>query len=179
MERLKFEEDDFPEEQPDLSSQLPWGDLDQMVQTLQKIRSLRYSFGKRVDGFRTLCYTKSILSRIQVKPEKPRVVFTNLVVSQGDTMQISQKVRGYLQESRNPFFPEDEPIVYRITGNEKITVGAGTFECTVVEGIDGFTKVKYWMIRDLPGVYAKSIKEIGSSDDVNYRVLELEKINFR
>ncbi len=177
IERLNFKEEDFPEEQPDLSAQLPWQDFDKMVAVLQKVKELQYSFGKLVEGFQTLRYSSSILAKIKVDARKPRVEFTYLMISEGDTSQFSQKIKGRLQESFNPFFPKDEPNSYRIVGVEKVTAPAGTFACTVVEGMDGFKKVKYWMSNDLPGVYVKTIVEgTDPFGHLDYTLTVLDKI---
>ena len=80
--------------------------------------------------------------------------------------------------SNNAFFPRAEPWPYRIAGVEKVTVPAGIFDCTVIEAMDGDKKLKYWMINDMPGIYAKIIQEeIDPFDNLEYSVQELEKIN--
>ena len=180
IERLTFKEEDFPEEQKESQYQLPWTDFDAMVQFLSKIKSIQYTFGKSVENFDTLVYTSAILSKIKTNVQKPSVEFTNLNIAQGDTMQFSQNVKGDLMERNNFFFPKDEPWPYRISGIETITVPAGTFECTVVEGFDMDTKIKYWMINDMPGLYAKIIEEeIDPFEKLDYKLLELEKTNYR
>lgn len=180
IEHLNFKEEDFPEEEQQGQNRLPWQEMDQMVSVLKDIASLKYTYGKLVTKFNTLKYTSSILSVIKVDTLKPSVEFTNYSVSGNDTSQFSQDIKGGLMERYNVFFPEEEPWPYRITGIEKLTVPAGTFECTVVEGINGEKKVKFWMINDLPGVYAKKIvEETDPFDNLDYRVQELEKISYR
>ena len=47
----------------------------------------------------------------------------------------------------------------------------------VIEGLDGDTKIKYWMILDKPGIYAKIIREeVDPFDEVEYLIIELEEI---
>ncbi len=56
------------------------------------------------------------------------------------------------------FFPKEKLDHFKVVGTEMITTVLGNFECTVVEGIGDFDKkVKYWMINDKPGVFAKII----------------------
>ncbi len=56
------------------------------------------------------------------------------------------------------FFPQDNLDTYKVVGTEKIETPAGTFECTIVEGFGRFNaKVKYWMVTNKPGVFAKVI----------------------
>ena len=178
IERLTFKEEDFPEEQQESHYQLPWTDFDAMVQFLSTVKSIQYKYGKLVEEFNTLIYTSTILSKIKANVQKPSVEFTNLSISESDTMQFSQNVKGGLMGQYNAFFPKDEPWPYRIIGIETVTVPAGTFQCTVIEGFDTETKIKYWMINDMPGLYAKIIKEeIDPFDKLDYKLLELEKIN--
>ncbi len=57
------------------------------------------------------------------------------------------------------FFPNDNLDPYKVIGIEKIETKAGVFNCTVVEGFGNFDKkVKYWMINNQPGVFAKVIE---------------------
>ncbi len=59
----------------------------------------------------------------------------------------------------SPFFRLRRAEI-NIKGSEKITVPAGTFQCTVVELKSSFWGVeKVWMIDNMPGFYAKVIKK--------------------
>jgi len=151
-----------------------------MIQVLKDVVSIQYTYGQLVEEFNTLKYTSSILSKLKVDPTKPSVKFTNLYISGGDTSQFSENYKGNLMGSYNAFFPKEEPWPYRIKGVEKITVPAGSFDCTVIEAIDGEKKLKYWMINDMPGVYAKIIREeTDPFGKLEYSVQELEKITYR
>jgi hypothetical protein len=56
------------------------------------------------------------------------------------------------------FFPEENLDPYQVVGTENLETPAGNFECTVVIGYDRFSsQVKYWMINNKPGVFAKVI----------------------
>lgn len=71
-------------------------------------------------------------------------------------------------EKEKEFYPRSKPDLFRVIGEEDCKTTAGTFKCTVVEAIGDFdTKVKYWMINDKPGTYAKIIiaKEEGNPFD--------------
>ncbi len=180
IERLTFTEDDFPEDAEPDESQLPWRDFDQMVEFLNKVASVQYSNGLLMPELNLFKHTSVIVSKIQVNPNKPRVTFTNLSVSGKDSSQFSENYKGGLTNSNNAFFPKEELWRYRITGVEKITVPAGTFACTVVEAVDGDKKLKYWMINDMPGIYAKIIiDETDPFGEASYTVQELEKINYK
>lgn len=61
-------------------------------------------------------------------------------------------------EEQFHFYPADELEPFRVVGTEKVTTILGELECTIVEGFDRYTnKVKYWLINDKPGVFAKVI----------------------
>jgi len=82
-----------------------------------------------------------------------------------------------LMELYNNFFPRSELFPFRIVGTDSISTPAGTFSCTVVEGMDGDDKVKLWMINNKPGIYAKIIIDRYSPfDEVDYKITELQKI---
>lgn len=66
------------------------------------------------------------------------------------------------------FYPKSKPDLFRVAAVEDYKTPIGTFKCTVVEAIGDFdVKVKYWMINDKPGVYAKIMiaKEEGNPFD--------------
>ncbi len=180
IERLTFTEDDFPEDAEPDESQLPWRDFDQMVEFLNKVASVQYSNGLLMPELNLFKHTSVIVSKIQVNPNKPRVTFTNLSVSGKDSSQFSENYKGGLTNSNNAFFPKEEFWRYRVTGVEKITVPAGTFACTVIEAVDGEKKLKYWMINDMPGIYAKIIiDETDPFGETSYTMQELENINYK
>lgn len=57
------------------------------------------------------------------------------------------------------FFPKDNLDTYEVIGTEEIETPAGVFSCTVVEGFGEFdSKIRYWMVTEKPGVFAKVIK---------------------
>ena len=176
IERLTFEYEDFPEEEVASEYNLPWLELYDMIDSLEDVKFIKYKKGSLVEELNTFKYG-TIFSKIKVNSEKQSVTFTNFVVELNDTMQYSEDHKGRLAESYNQFFPKEEPWPYRIIGIEKVTVPAGTFECTVVEGFNGEDKIKYWLINNKPGIYAKYIIEgLEMFDDLKYQVYELEEI---
>ena len=178
VEHLTFSEDDFPEESDSEGLPPGWQDMDQMVETLKGVKELHYRLGRLIPEAGIVHYTPAI-SRITLDTQKPSIRFTNLTVAYGDTSQYSEKYKGGLYGMYDLFFPENEIGPFRVAGTEKITVPAGTFACTVVEGMDGDTKVKYWMITDKPGIYARIIRETPDPFDdekTDYTVKELTDI---
>jgi len=177
IERLTFTEEEFPEEQPTDGPKPPWQDFYAMVDFLQHVQELQYSYGELVPEMKTLKHPYAIVSKLTVKPEKPSVRFTNLSVTQKDSNQFSEDYRDELTRGYDQFFPQKELWPFRIKGSETLTVAAGTFNCTVVEGFDGDAKVKYWMITDMPGIYAKIIREeTDPFGKLEYKLYELEEI---
>ncbi len=173
LERLNFKFEDFPED-IDENEKLPWKDFYEMQDFLSKHKKIKYKFGSLIPETESLTYDKFI-SEISVF--KDRVVFTNFIVKNNKKEQISQKVKGRITNAYNYFFPLDEPMPHRIVGIKKLTVLAGTFDCTVVEGIDGEAKVKLWLINAMPGIYAKIIKEEKDPfGDISYTIKELTEI---
>ena len=176
IERLTFEEEDFSEREYDEHGEFPWNDFYEMAESLSVVKELVYRYGKLLPKINTFKYS-TIISKIKVDIEKPSVKFTNLTVDNGDTSQYSENYKGGLTGMYDNFFPQPEISPYRKTGVETVTVPAGTFECSVFEGIDGFDKVKYWMINDKPGIYAKIIREqIDPFDKLEYSIKELTEI---
>ncbi len=174
IERLTFKEDDFPEEAVS-DIELPWY-FEEMIPFLSNINSLKYRKGSLIEEFNIFKY-QTIISKIEANTDKQNVKFSNLSIIDGDTTQFSENYKGGLSEKYNDFFPKKEPWPYRTLANETITVPAGSFNCIVIEGFDGDNKLKYWMIKDKPGVYAKVIIEgEGVFGDLEYNVLELEEI---
>ena len=175
IERLTFNPEDFSEERGFLPEK--WQDLGYMAQTLSGVEYLQYKFAKLVVNANALEYS-SVRSSVKADVNKPKVKFSNFTMRDGKIdEQYSQNYKGGLTGRYNNFFPEEDLDRYRVLKPQEITVSAGTFKCSVIEGIRGDDKVKFWMIIDKPGVYAKKIIEgEGSFGDVKYFLYELEKI---
>ncbi len=173
IERLTFTENDFPEECDD--TQLPWKDLSEMADLLSPLKYLKYRSGVLIPKINILEYSE-VIKKIIVDTDKPSIRFVNLEVNGTDTTQYSENYKGELSEKYNLFFPLNDFYPFKIIGHQKIKVGAGQFNCTVVEAFDGEDKYKLWMIDSLPGVYAKIIQDSESSFGNQYNVMELDEI---
>ncbi len=176
LERLSFKEENFPDEN-DITSFLPWNNFDEMVSYLAGIKQITYRLGT-LNLEANKLHFKTLISKIKVNPNEPSVDIKNLAITGNDTMQYSEKFKDDLSERYNNYFPETEPFPVRINKTKTVTVPAGTFECTVVEGFDADDKVRMYMINDKPGIYAKIIREkIDVFGKQEYSVKELVKIN--
>ncbi|OQY00756.1 MAG: hypothetical protein B6I20_08325 [Bacteroidetes bacterium 4572_117] len=174
IERLSFKAEDFPENE-NTEGNLPWN-FEEMVPFMANVKCLKYKEGHLIADLNILEH-ETLLSKIKTNTEEQTVRYTNFRVTNGDTLQYSENYKGGLSERYNDFFPRFEPWPNRVITNKSVTVPAGTFNCTIVEGFDDDKKIKFWMINNKPGVYAKIIIE-GKNvfDDLDYRVLELEEI---
>jgi len=174
IEKLTFVYDDFPEDDSN-DDQLPWRDFEFMIDYLTDVKKIVYRHGSLLADINAFEYS-AYYSEIKVDEEKPSVKFTNFVVENGTPAQYSENYKGGLSGMYNYFFPLEEVAPYRIAGKETVTVPAGTFKCTVIEGLDGDTKVKLWMIDDKPGIYAKKIRQGDNFGTMTYTVDELESV---
>ncbi len=178
IERLTFSEEDL--ENIDLNEEqnkLPWRDFELMVERLANISQLVFRNGTLLEDLNLLTYN-TLISKIKIDNEKNTVSFSNKTVNGRDTMQYSENYKGGLSERYNDFFPNDSPVYFRVVGKDTVSVPAGQFVCTVVEAIDGEKKIKYWMVDDLPGIYAKTIIETKDVlGDLQYTVTELVEIS--
>lgn len=71
---------------------------------------------------------------------------------------IRRRCRGHVAESHNPFFPMSRPDRYRIVSTDTLYETMDhSFSCTLVEGVEGDKKFRYWMLNNMPGVYVRVI----------------------
>jgi len=174
IEHLTFKEEDLPEENID-AEKLPWREFAYMKDYLSKIKTLRYNkydYYSDVDAF----VTTEIFTKIEQNDKS--VKFTAYYYPNEEAVKLSETVKGFLQNAYNNFFPQKELDYYKVLDNkQKIRVPAGTFICTLVEGMTGDDKYQYWMINDKPGVFAKIIKENdGQFGNALYQKYELTEI---
>lgn len=74
-------------------------------------------------------------------------------------------------------FPASRDTEFTVTGEETVTVPAGTFETVVVETTNSYleTRHTHWLVVDQPGVYAKWIDH-GKEGEPAHLVMELTEI---
>ncbi len=175
IEKLKFDYKDL-EDIEDETDKLPWNDYDIMLNYLAGVKSLVFTRGYLIKDINVFLYD-TLLSLVKVDINKNKINFINKVIMNNDTMQTSENYRDELQNRYNRFFPQSDPVYFRVTGIDTVRVPAGRFVCTVVEAIDGDNKLKFWMINDKPGIYAKIITvRNNDSEESDYYINELIKI---
>ena len=164
IKRLHFTEDDFYDKNGDYKydgeeEKLPWQDSYALIENLQKVTQLVYTYKVLIKS------TQSFDTKI-LKAD----VTTN---KEGESVRVDYIFYGY----DNSNLPDDTKLppnnfdpytklfpykgdTFRVTGSEKITTPAGTFNCTTVETINtSEEKSKLWMANDNPGIIVKIIQD--------------------
>lgn len=189
IEHLTFTQDDFFTEDgegqdfkyPDDEQKLPWKDAMEMMMTLVNVKQLVYNYStliEAVDVFENETLTADVNSNPQEQALSIDFIFDgydryNLPEDAGLPPNEFKKIYGF---TYNKLYPEEDNS-FRVVGSEKITTLAGTFDCTVIEVVDGLDRnKKLWMINDKPGIYAKIIDENRTENYGFYHIYELKEI---
>ncbi len=157
---LSFTDKDFPEDIDD-SGKLPWSDWYDF-QNISHIKYLRKEYLKDIGVFKV----DTIVEKISVTDKFIDV--NRLLVTKNDSISIKKIRKGGLENTYNRFFPRVDIGPYRVVKKEEITVPAGTFNCTVVEGTDYDILYKYWLIDKKPGIFAKIIVQKTEGENIDY-----------
>lgn len=175
IEWLNFTYEEIEASQSE-ESELPeaWRYDHNFVSHLSKFKNLVYDNGVYIPEAEALIHSK-ILKKIEANIQEESISLSNIIMTKHDTLQYSENYKGHLMNQNNYFFPKDEPDYYRVVGIETID----GYECTVIEGFSDDAKIKYWMINNQPGVYAKIIVQQDRDvfDKMNYNILTLLKSN--
>ena len=182
LEHLNFTEDDFYDAKGDYKyendeQKLPWKDYYQMIDELSSVKQLVYKEATLVSGTKSF-ENKILKTDVKANLDNELLEIDNVFNGYdryhlpNDTKLKSNKYDSYTSK----LYPYKE-ITFRVENtSEKVTVPAGIYTCTVVEGLGDFEeKVKIWMINDKPGVIAKIIKEKTGSFG-HYITYELQAI---
>lgn len=176
VERLAFTSAQFDDEAED---QLPWYDFNAMLSLMEPLNDLQYRHGHLV-GAPDAMEFNTIRLVPDVDVSNQRMTMSSFSIVRGDTLQISQEIKGEMSNRSNGFYPMPELYPYRVVDTSVITVPGGLFDCTVVEGFYNEQKVKYWMVNEQPGVYAKIIRDGEDAfGDVEYHLLQLQNIRLK
>jgi hypothetical protein len=185
IERLTFTSDDFYDETGDYKyyddeQKLPWQDVYEMIDDLQNVKQLVYKESTLVEGtqsFETKTLTADVAASFDTESLSIDYIFDGYDrYSAPDDYKLPPNKWDSYASKLYPY----KDVTYRVKGEEEITVPAGTFTCSVVEAVGSFDeKIKMWMVKDKPGVFAKIIKE--QSDDFSphhyiiYELLDIEE----
>ncbi len=175
VEHLNFANDSVEYE---VSGQtgLPWAD-DGLRNFLPGVKGLRYKHSVYLNDVKTF-HEEYYSVDVDVNKEKHQIKFTTYKERDEERIRISAVTKGRV--SYNNFFPQKNLDSYRIIDrNRPWQYDGKTYACTVVEGVNGHAHYQYWMINDMPGVFAKIIYESkGIYGNFVYTVTELEFIDY-
>jgi len=156
---LSFTEEDFWENDehkyPDEEVKLPWTQeglysfMKGKKEIFYTVEQYKKDFGK-VDSW--------IISYKISFNQNDEINIREYSYFQNDYVDMTDNIFPLNNKTQKVFYPIETPENYRVIGEEQIIIELGELNCTIVEGIGAFQeKVKYWMINDQPGVYAKII----------------------
>ncbi len=185
IEHLSFSEDDFYTEEGDYKyendfQKLPWKDFYQMMDDLSNVKQLVYKQATLVNGTQSF-ENKILKADVKANPDNESLEIDNIFNGYDrynlpiDTAWKRNKYTQYASK----LYPYND-IIFRVVDTaKKINVPAGTFTCTLVEGLGKFEeKLKIWMINDKPGIIAKIIGEKAGNFG-HYIIYELQKIELK
>lgn len=181
LEHLTFTVEDFYTENLENykysteKDKLPWQDFHLVLGQLSDIKQLVYSYyhlNKEINTFET----KTLTADVYVKAENQRLRIDN-IFNGYDRYHIAEGevYLGDYEGGNADLYPLDEGM-YRVMGQEELTLGLGTFNCTVVEALNDNEKLKIWLMNDKPAIIAKVIKEPREESSTHYSIYELQEI---
>ena len=189
IERISFEVEDFWTEDGDPKynfdeekGKLPWNDPLAFYEIFKGKTVLKYNFSvlnNELNKFDTKTLTANVKTN-----EYAKFVNVDDIFNGFDSKTVSEDV-GFPQNEVSaedyisPFYPRQETQDFRVLEITEITTSAGTFKCTPIEGLVNGDEyfIKYYMINDKPGIYAKVITErMDPFGEKEYSVYELIEV---
>lgn len=161
---LTFTYDDLLDEEggfyfDEEAAKLPWK-IENVVNFLKDYNDIIYTItsfreGEEPDSF-------LVSSRILYNEEEQTIDVREYSFFQKEYIEMNEdpipmsQIENYQEQLY--FFPKDKLDTFRVIGTEEIATPFGNVMCTVVEGFGTFdNKIKYWMINEKPGVFAKIV----------------------
>ena len=157
-------------------TKLPWT-IDQVYVEMKDIKEIVYHIDHFVTNKgKTDSWTNSYKTEFLSDNElsiREYSYFQKDFIEEDDVFPLDDETQGQMT-----FFPQDEPEYFRVIGEEDINTDLGVFKCTIVEGIgDSDKKLKYWMVNEKPGVFAKFIISKTEGNPFDYtNVYKLKEI---
>ena len=170
---LHFSMDQIPAREDE--NRLPWDVLPpDAYDTATVYHYLRSSY---IDELKRFYYVNET-DRHAFDMRNRNFCITRYRIKPGKQDRIDRKCKGYVAESHNPFFPMPRPDRFRIVSTDTLYETPDfALNCTLVEGVEGEKKFRYWMVNDMPGVYARIIVQFpGDRDQEVYYIRELIEI---
>ncbi len=180
IEFLHFTEDDFYDKNGDYKydgeeEKLPWQDSYTLIESLQKVTQLVYTYKILIKS--TQSFDTKILKADVITAEEDESVSVDYIFYGYDKFHLPDdtKLPPNNFDRYSKLFPY-KGDTFRVTGSEKITTPAGTFNCTTVETINtSEKKSKLWMADDNPGIIVKIIQD-NPGQFGYYHIYELKEI---
>jgi len=185
IERLTFTQEDFFTEEGDYlyeneEQKLPWYQLSVygMRNTYAAINQVTYNYKTLIDETQSFD-SKTLTTNVSVNFEEDEIeILFDYIFNGYDSYNLPEdyNLPPNKHDNYNDLFPYED-ISFRVVSNEKISVPAGDFDCTVLEGLGSSEEmVKLWMIDDMPGIYAKIIQDNPDEHFGSYHIYELQEI---
>ncbi|WP_457611403.1 hypothetical protein [Lutibacter sp.] len=181
MPILSFKEEEMLDEEGSFNyedeEKLPWK-IEAIVSNLKNYKDIIYTVTHFSKNYEPNSFLVS--SKINFNKEEKTIDVREYSFTQNDYIDMTEDpiLLNNIQEYEYDFnfFPEDNLIVYKVIGVENIKTVLGNLTCTIVEGFNEYDyKIKYWMINDMPGVFAKIIKVKEAPAPFNYTNLYILK----
>ncbi len=168
IERLTFSQEDFFTEDGNFKyesdvEKSPWYQLSTygFRNTYAAINQVKYNYNTQIGETQTF-ESKTLTADVSVNFEENEIALVFDYIFNGyDRYNLLEdyNLPNNKYNSYNDLFPYED-LSFRVTGAEKISTPAGSFDCTVIEAIGSSEeKIKLWMIDDMPGIYAKIIQD--------------------
>ncbi len=182
IEHLTFTQDDFYTEGGDFKyyddeQKLPWKDYMEMMMSLVNVKQLVYKYSTLIEAV-AIFENKTLTADVNSNPQEVELRI-DFIFNGYDRYNLPEDsaLPPNKFDTYNKLYPEEDNNNFRVVGSEQITTPAGTFDCTVIEVVDGFDRSKkLWMINNKPGVYAKIIDENRDENYGYYHIYELQEI---
>jgi len=184
IEHLTFEEKDFYTEDLEYykysneKDKLPWQDFHLVLAQLSDIKQLVYSCYQLNEEVNT-SETKTLTADVYVKEENQRLKIDNIFNGYDRYNTAEGEVYlGDYEGGDDPLYPLNERM-FRVMGQEELTISLGTFNCTIVEALNDNEKLKIWLMNDKPTIIAKVIKDPREESSTHYSIYELKEIKLK
>ncbi|MEA1987465.1 MAG: hypothetical protein U9N76_08260, partial [Candidatus Marinimicrobia bacterium] len=136
------------------------------INYLKNINFLKYKHSIPIANF-GIFSTEELITKVSYDENDNKVQFEN----------IFGRIQTRYNEEDNIFFPLENLDLYNVVSEKTVKVPAGTFTCKVIESQDSDKKIRYYMINNRPGIYAKIIIEKEEFGKTQYEMYELTEIN--
>lgn len=179
IDHLPYSDADFFDENDeykyyDEENKLPWQDPTDMMIELLNVKQLVYKHS-RLNEETGEMDEQDLIAEVESIPADLKLNIDNIFIG-FDKFNLPQDTAFPDNSDYSSILYPVKDISFRVVGTEELTTPLGSFECTVIEAVDGpDIRQKLWMINEKPGVYAKVIVDMVGNYEM-YSVFELQEI---